>query len=81
MYYIYILQSTIKQRYYIGQTEDLINRLDVHNSGQVRVTKGYRPWKIIYSENYLTRSEAVKRELEIKNYKGGIKFKRLLNLA
>ena len=78
MYQVYILQSITKQRHYIGHTEDLIKRLAIHNSGKVRVTKGYRPWKIIYSESYSTRAEAAKRELEIKGFKGGIKFKRLL---
>ena len=80
MYKVYILQSRIKNRYYIGHTEDLDNRLSVHNSGRVRSTKAYLPWNIIYTENFQTKSEAQKREYEIKSYKGGIKFKKLLGL-
>ena len=80
MYKVYILQSIKNQRYYIGHTSNLDKRLLRHNSGGVKSTKNNRPWKIVYTENYNTKSEANKRELEIKNYKGGIKFKRLLDL-
>jgi putative endonuclease len=65
-------------RHYIGQTVNLVARLKKHNKGYVKSTKGFRPWKLLYFENYNTRSEACRRELEIKEYKGGIKFKRLL---
>jgi putative endonuclease len=80
MFKIYILQSLKNGRYYIGSTEDVDNRLEKHNAGLVRSTKGFIPWKIVYTENYNTRSDAYRREMEIKKYKGGIKFKRLLGL-
>ncbi|HOI28550.1 MAG TPA: GIY-YIG nuclease family protein [Melioribacteraceae bacterium] len=80
MYYVYVLKSLVKERFYIGHTSDLQNRLNEHNSGRTKSTKTYIPWSIIYTETYLTRSEAYKRELEIKSYKSGIKFKQLLKL-
>jgi putative endonuclease len=79
MYKVYILKSQVKERYYIGQTANLDKRLKEHNSGKTRSTKSYSPWKVVYVEELETRSEAVKRELEIKSYKSGIKFKNLLN--
>ena len=79
MYKVYILKSQVKERYYIGQTENLDKRLKEHNSGKTMSTKGYSPWKVVYMEEFETRSEAVKREMEIKSYKSGIKFKNLLN--
>ena len=80
MYKVYILQSLKNNRFYIGHTSNLENRLLYHNNGKVRATKGGIPWKSIYIEDYSTKSEAHKREFEIKNYKGGIKFKKLIGL-
>jgi len=80
MYKVYILQSLNNNRFYIGHTFNLENRLLCHNGGKVRSTKGGIPWKLIYTENYDNKSEACKRELEIKSYKSGIKFKKLLGI-
>ena len=80
MYQVYILQSIISQKYYIGHTENIENRLYKHNKGLIKSTKYGKPWKLVLVESYKTRAEAYKRELEIKNYKGGIKFKKLLGL-
>ncbi len=80
MYKVYILKSKKNGRHYIGHTEDLKNRIIKHNSGSVKSTRSGIPWELLYNEEYKTRSEAYKRELEIKSYKGGIKFKRLLGL-
>jgi len=80
MFHVYILESEVSVRRYIGSCESLDRRLSKHNSGSVRSTKAYRPWKIIYTEEFETRSEAYKREKEIKSFKGGIKLKRLLGL-
>ncbi len=80
MFTVYILQSLKNSRYYIGHTENIILRLKRHNNSLVRSTKSYVPWKIIYTEEYNTKSEAYRRELEIKSYKSGIKFKKLLGL-
>ena len=78
MYFVYIIKSINFNRYYIGSTEDMERRLLYHNSGKVKSTKFYKPWEIVYSESYDTRSEAFKREKQIKSYKGGVAFKKLL---
>ncbi|QQG42472.1 MAG: GIY-YIG nuclease family protein [Candidatus Giovannonibacteria bacterium] len=80
MFKIYIIQSLVNDRYYIGHTEDINKRVAKHNAGEVKSTKYGKPWKIIHLEEYSSRSEAYQRELEIKSYKGGIKFKKLLGL-
>jgi len=80
MYKVYILQSLKNNRYYIGHTNNIYKRLKRHNSGQVKSTKPYLPWKIVHTEDYKTKAEAYKREMEIKSYKSGIKFKKLLGL-
>jgi putative endonuclease len=65
-YYLYVIVSE-KGRRYIGISENPDERLLRHNSGYVRSTKGYRPWKIIYREVFSSKTDARKRELELKN--------------
>jgi len=82
MYTVYILKclnQTSKKRYYIGHTNNLERRVMLHNEGSTPSTKFNRSWKVIYSEEYETRSEAMRRELEIKKFKSGIQFKLLLS--
>ncbi len=69
-YFVYILKSTIVDRYYIGQTSDLQKRLKRHNYGEMFSTKPYRPWEMIYSERFPSRSEAMKREQFLKSPAG-----------
>ena len=69
-YFVYILKSTVFDRYYIGQTNNLQKRLKRHNFGDVFSTKPYRPWMMIYSEQYHSRSEAMKREEFLKSPDG-----------
>jgi putative endonuclease len=53
-----------------GSTENKEKRLPEHNKGKVAYSKGRRPWKIIYYEEYKTRTEARKRELFLKSNQG-----------
>jgi putative endonuclease len=68
-YFVYILYSKSKDRFYIGHTHDLNQRLLQHNAGRTPSTKAGRPWIIVYSETYNDKGSAAKRELEIKNKK------------
>ncbi len=79
MFEVYILQSFVDKSYYIGHAEDAFKRLVPHNKGRVRSTKSKRPWKIMYREAMVTKREAYKRELQIKSYKGGNAFKKLVH--
>ncbi|MCL4548300.1 MAG: GIY-YIG nuclease family protein [Bacteroidetes bacterium] len=79
MYTVYILKSMVRDRFYICHTADLDKRLKEHNAGRTKSTKAYVPWKVIYTENYETKSQAVRREFEIKSYKSGIKFYSLVS--
>ncbi len=66
MYYTYVLQSKKDNKFYIGFTKDLKNRLAFHNSGKVRATAGRRPLSLIYYEACLNEADAVKREKYLK---------------
>ena len=79
MYTVYILKSISKERYYIGYTENLERRLKDHNSGRTKSTKAYVPWQVVYKEEHNSKSEAYIREQEIKSFKSGIKFDKLIN--
>lgn len=48
-------------------TSNVNNRLEEHNSGKTKSTKGYRPWILVFYEEYLTRQEAREREKYLKS--------------
>jgi predicted GIY-YIG superfamily endonuclease len=54
--YVYILQSELdSNHFYIGRTQDLRARILRHNSGQVRHTAKWKPWRI---KTYLALSDS-----------------------
>lgn len=79
MFHVYVLKSEKTGKHYIGSTEDLTERIIFHNHNRVKSTKNKGPWQLAYSESYKSRSEAQKRELQIKSYKGGNNFKKLIS--
>ncbi|HTF05557.1 MAG TPA: GIY-YIG nuclease family protein [Bacteroidia bacterium] len=68
-FYVYILYSKSKDKYYTGQTQNLSERLTFHESGMSPYTSSAQDWMLVYSEEFSTRSEAIKRENEIKRKK------------
>ncbi len=79
MYYAYIIKSEKTERFYIGVTSDLVQRLRHHNSGANRSTKNKGPWTVVHKEDFNDRQKAWLRERQIKRYKGGEAFKKLIN--
>ena len=70
MFYVYIIKSTVKYWHYTGSTDDMEKRLNEHNAGKTKPTKAYRPFIIVYTENFTDRTSARKREIFLKkNYK------------
>jgi len=71
MFTVYVLYSIKFDQIYIGFTSDLHNRFLSHNE---LATKGhtikYRPWVIAYTEEYQTKTEAMKRENQLKTGTG-----------
>lgn len=76
MNFLYILKSTKFNRNYTGVTENIDKRLKSHNDGKVRSTKTWRPWFVVYTEEYTTLGEAKKREWFLKRTPQGGKEKR-----
>ena len=59
----------IKSVTYIGYTNNLTNRINLHNSGKgAKFTRG-RKWILIYKEKFKSKNEAISREYYIKKNK------------
>jgi len=71
MYTVYAIYSEQFNKIYIGQTENIERRMFEHNNGLLSIySKRYKPWKVVYTEEYPTRAEAMKRERQLKSQKG-----------
>ncbi|WKK83991.2 GIY-YIG nuclease family protein [Marivirga arenosa] len=71
MFDVYVLYSPNHKKIYIGYTPDLKSRIDSHNIYSNKgYTKKYRPWVILYTEQFLSKSDALKREKQLKSAKG-----------
>ena len=66
-FYVYLLKSIEKKPVtYVGYTNNLSNRIKLHNSGKgAKFTRG-RKWRLIYKEKYKSKKEAISREYYIK---------------
>ena len=60
-YTVYILISLKDSKRYIGMTSNLDRRLTEHHSGLVKSTKNRRPMKLIYTEEFDSKEDAMKR--------------------
>jgi len=70
MFWVYILRSQTTGKYYTGYTSNLKDRLSRHNRGLSKTTRRLKgPWEIVYTECFETKTEALKREIQIKRWK------------
>jgi len=76
-FYVYILRN-LEGRHYIGQTSDLTLRLQRHNDGKVFWTKSRGPWKVVYSQAFQTRSEAIAEEKRLKALKSSFELEKII---
>jgi putative endonuclease len=68
-YIVYILYSLSKDKYYIGQTNNLTRRIQEHNSGKTNSTRTGIPWELKYTKEFETRSKAMRFEKKLKGMK------------
>ena len=64
---VYILKSMGSGKYYVGQTKDIVARLDRHNRGYEKSTSPYSPWEVVWLDTKETLGEAVTLEKKLKN--------------
>ena len=77
MYYLYILRFVETGRFYIGQTQNLEKRLLKHQQGKTKSVKNRGEFEVMHVETFPTRAQAMRREKQIKSYKGGQAFEKL----
>ena len=77
-YTVYVLESEKNGSRYVGYTQDLMNRLEEHNSDRNTSTAGKGPWKLIYSENYSSLELAKNREKFLKTGQGRIVLRNIV---
>ena len=82
MFYTYILLSSKFHKFYFGSTNNLKERLKLHNNDQVKSTKGGKPWELIWYGAFKTEKEARNFELYLKSGSGKtFAYKRLISVA
>ena len=72
MYFVYAIYNSKNDKIYIGQTENLKERIRLHNE---HVFSGYTSsfdgeWVLIYQEELQTRKQALIREKQLKGFRG-----------
>ena len=79
MFKVYAIQSEKDGRIYVGITDDIKRRLKEHEAGKTKSTKGYRPWKLVYSELIKDRASARDIEKKLKSGFGKEFLKSIVN--
>ena len=79
-YHVYVLQNAAG-KYYIGVTEDILRRVEQHNSGDSRWTKGKGPWVLVWQSPKLPLGDARRLENLLKRQKGGSGLFRITGLS
>ena len=70
-YYVYMLKNIdrLKSKTYVGFTNNLVKRLNLHNSNKgAKSTKGYK-WIVIYKKRFINKSKALSYEYTLKKNK------------
>ena len=71
MYTVYVIHSTQFDKIYIGYSSDLERRMIAHNMLSTKgYTKKYRPWKVVYTEQFDSKQDAIQREKQLKGGQG-----------
>ncbi|WP_299363924.1 GIY-YIG nuclease family protein [Winogradskyella sp.] len=78
-FYTYILFSENLNRYYVGSTNEIEDRLERHLVSKKGFTSRAKDWKLKYHEEYSTRSLAIKREMGIKRWKSRKMIEKLIS--
>ena len=80
-YFVYAIKSQVDSRIYVGFSRDVLKRLEEHNSGTTKSTKGYLPWELVYCEIIIGRASAREKEKFLKSGYGKEILKKLLRDA
>ena len=80
MFTVYVLHSPQYDKIYIGYTSNLEQRLLSHNKlSKKGYTVRYRPWTVIHTEEFVNKTEALKREKQLKSARGRLWIRTLIS--
>ena len=68
-HFVYILESEANGRYYVGRSQNPRRRVKHHNTTSTGYTSRYRPWELVFTQEFSTKEEAVEAEQLIKSWK------------
>jgi len=79
-YRVYVIRNR-EGKFYIGLSDDLHRRVNQHNVGESKWTRGKGPWTLIWQSEAMCLSDARKLELLLKRQKGGDGFYKMTGLS
>jgi len=79
MYFVYIIYSSARDRYYVGSCEDVDKRLIKHNTNHSGFTGKVLDWAVKRTEDYANKTDALKREKQLKAWKSRKMIEKLIN--
>ena len=80
-YFVYILYSASLDLYYIGSCANPEDRLRKHLANHKGFTEKAKDWIICYSKSFPDKTEALKRENQLKSWKNRGKIQELIRNA
>ena len=76
---VYVLQSSSIPKYYIGHTNNVMRRLQEHNTVERQGwASKYGSWKVVYTEEFPDRSSAVRKEKYLKSLKNSERLRQYI---
>jgi putative endonuclease len=78
MYTVYILHSERINKYYIGSSSNVQDRLRKHNNASKGFTNTGRPWLLVYTEEFEDKADASTREKQLKKWKSRTRLESLI---
>jgi putative endonuclease len=79
MFHTYILHSPRIDRFYIGCTSNIEERLKKHNNKNRGFTNQSNDWVVVFYRSFDTKNEALELEKQIKSWKSKIRIRKLIN--
>ena len=67
-HWVYIIHSSVADKFYKGYSLDVAKRLAQHNNGESRYTSSFRPWNLVFIQSFDNKTDALKREKALKKY-------------
>ena len=77
-FYTYIIFTDLLNRFYIGSTANIEERILRYNHKSKGFTGNKSDWILVYSESFKTREEAIEREFQIKKWKSRKMIEKLI---